>query len=204
MKLQKVSTEQFDKQVEQYENWQKSEPYAPMFEPISVLDTCQVQNASLSGRNLSGLMISECLFEEVEFIDCNLFGIYMYYSTFLHCRFVNCNFNKSQLVGCNFTRSDFIECTFLKAELSHSNLFHADFTNADFTGAFLFDSDFRFAYLEGVRLENAKIADTKFYTNQRFIVPKYSLGFIQNISTSKEGKEKLGLEALANIFVQVE
>ena len=71
---------------------------------------------------ISGARYSDLVFEEIIFINCNLFGTTLENCLFINCLFINCKFQFSHFNNCNFELTSWEDCKWGFTDLSGSEM----------------------------------------------------------------------------------
>jgi uncharacterized protein YjbI with pentapeptide repeats len=156
-------------------------------EPINVSDTT-FSSACLVRCDLSGSTFVRCDFSAAQLTGSVLRG----------CRFLQCEFRKAEVTDADCRAADFSGSGMTRVDLSRADLRGANLTGCDLGWAWLVRTDLRLATLEGVNLDGARLAGTRFFDTRRFQLAQYDRAIIQDIFVDEDaaGPPRSGPEAL--------
>ncbi len=111
---------------------------------------------AFKGLDLAGEQLTDTIFMDCQFINCNFADAQLVACRFADCQFTDCNLRLTQLKGTAFSRTTFTRC----------GLLGIDWTMADWSawsaklGGLTFDDcDLKYSVFVGVRLPGMKLID---------------------------------------------
>ncbi len=161
----------------------------------------EIKNVHIVNRNLSSAEIVRCILTNSTFVNCDFSGALLIDSTFQDCSLVNCSFVKADLRGVQASGVDFTESDFTRADLTEAVLAHANLRRCNFGWSWLVRTDLRFANLDDVDLDGARLVGTKLYNEHRFALNSTQRMVLQELDMSPagDGSVRMGAEALESL-----
>jgi len=156
----------------------------------------RLANGDFSGAKLSGSGFANCRFESCNFSNTELLS-----ANLRQCQFLNCQFINADLRGLTAERCDFSDSDFARADLTDTVLRGCLLANCVLDWSWLVRTDLRFANLNGVRMESARLLRTKLYNENRFLfaVPHKITAQEIDVSPDGDGSRLTGKDALERL-----
>ena len=169
----------------------KSEESAQM-----VLTETDIKDMLICNADFSGAEIVRCNVSSVTFKECYFSYALLLESVFNNCSFDHCNFVKADLRGIKCNDCSMNNCDFTRADLTDATLAGVNLTGSKFNWSWLVNTDLRFALLEAVEFEEAKLIQTKLYNERRFVLGSIDKALVDRADISPEGNggEMMGKE----------
>ena len=151
------------------------------------------------GETFSSARIVRCDLSGSSFIGCDFSSALLIGSTLRNCKFISCEFRKAELTSADGMGANFSGSGMTRVDFSHADLRCANLTNCDMGWCWLIDTDLRFAVLEHVNLDGARLSGTKLYNTRRFSFGRLDRTLVKDVLVDEnaEGPPRSGLDALA-------
>lgn len=161
--------------------------------PFGEYDKC-----TFKGLNFSNLDVSQYIFNDCEFIDCNLTLVKIRQTAFRKVRFEGCKLMGLNFDDCNnfgmalgFSTCNITNCTFTALFLTRTKFEVCDVHDCDFTQTNLSDGAFLRCSLRGSTFERSNLEKVDF---------RYSTGIAIDPSKNKMRKAKFQTDQLPGLL----
>jgi uncharacterized protein YjbI with pentapeptide repeats len=188
MVLTKLDSAEMRKRIERHHHWvAMGELETDPIERLVLLEK-SVSPIHAEDETFSSAQIVRCDLSESTFTRCDFRSALLIESTFRNCKFLSCQFRKAELSSANCIGAHFLESDMTRADLSHANMMNANLTNSDMSWCWLLDTDLRFAVLENINLEGARLVGTKVYNTRRFLLRGIERAVIENVLVDRDAE----------------
>lgn len=187
-----------------HEKWLESygrDPGSTSGAPLT-LEAEKIMGVRLSNREFCHAELSGCEFNSCKFDACDFSNTRLVSALLRDCAFVHCKFVKSDLRGATAEGANFAGSDFTRADLTDARLQTSRLTNCVLDWSWLVRTDLRFTFLNGVRLENARLFRTKLYNDKNFpfVMPVRITAQELDFSPAGDGSILIGAEGLQQLL----